>query len=62
MWIMRFLYCLVEGHALIDVTTSRRPYQFCLRCGKVKEPVAVLVNRSIRSCALVRIRVDRDER
>jgi hypothetical protein len=24
------------------VTTSRRPYQYCLHCGKVKEPLAVL--------------------
>jgi hypothetical protein len=42
MWIFRFAYCLLWKHAFINITSSRRPYQFCMRCGYVKEPVAIL--------------------
>jgi hypothetical protein len=42
MWIYRFTYCLFQGHSFIDITSSIRPYQYCLRCGKVKEPSAYL--------------------
>jgi len=42
MWILRFLYCCIEGHAFVDITSSSRPYRWCLRCGKIKEPVACL--------------------
>ena len=40
MWIYRFTYCLFQGHSFVDITSSARPYQYCLRCGKVKEPSA----------------------
>jgi hypothetical protein len=42
MGIFRFIYCLFNGHAYIDIVDDRRPYQYCLRCGKIEEPVAVL--------------------
>jgi hypothetical protein len=42
MWIYRYTYCLIQQHAFVDITTSDRPYQYCLRCGKVKEPLAYL--------------------
>ena len=42
MWIYRYTYCLIQQHAYVDITTSDRPYQYCLRCGKVKEPLAYL--------------------
>jgi hypothetical protein len=46
MSIFRIIYCIFEGHAYVDVvTTPRQPYQYCLHCGKVKEPVAILKTR-----------------
>jgi hypothetical protein len=42
MWILRFLYCCLDGHAFVDTTSSSRPYRFCVRCGKIKEPAAFL--------------------
>jgi hypothetical protein len=61
MWILRFFYCLFEGHAFVDITTAERPYQFCLRCGKIKEPTAVRVrSRShLNEPVPVRVRIDR---
>ncbi len=41
MWILSIIYCFIHGHAFLDITTDKRPYQYCIRCGKVKEPVAV---------------------
>jgi hypothetical protein len=38
MWIFRFMYCIFQGHAFIDITNSVHPYQYCMHCGKVKEP------------------------
>jgi len=42
MWIYRYTYCLIQQHAYVDITTLDRPYRYCLRCGKVKEPLAYL--------------------
>jgi len=42
MWIFRFTYCLFQGHAFVDVSSTDRPYQCCLHCGQVKEPIAFL--------------------
>jgi hypothetical protein len=42
MWIFRFTYCLIQGHAFVDIPSSDRPYQYCLHCGKMKEPIAIL--------------------
>jgi hypothetical protein len=47
MWIVRFTYCLFRKHAFIDITSSRRPYQYCMRCGYVKEPVAILKSHRV---------------
>ncbi len=57
MFIIRFLYCLIEGHAFVDTTATERPYQFCLRCGKIQEPSAYL-KRTHRSPEPVRVRID----
>ncbi len=46
MWITRFVGCYLKGHAFVDITRGRRPYQLCLHCGKIKEPLAVLINQS----------------
>jgi hypothetical protein len=51
MWIFRYTYCLLQGHAFVDITQTRRPYQYCLHCGKIKEPQAFLKNRELHSCA-----------
>jgi len=61
MRIISWIYCLFEGHAFIDVTATERPYQFCLRCGKIKEPTAVLVRSHVypKDQIAVRVRVDR---
>ena len=47
MWIFRFTYCLFQGHAFLDITNTSRPYQYCLHCGKVKEPPAFLKSHKI---------------
>ncbi len=44
MWIFRYTYCLFAGHAYVDITNGPRPYQYCLHCGKMKEPIAFLKN------------------
>lgn len=49
MWIHRYLYCMFQGHAFIDITTNRNPYQYCLHCGKIREPAFVIRNRSLKS-------------
>ncbi len=41
MWIFRFTYCIFRGHAFVDIPKTDRPYQYCLHCGKVKEPAAI---------------------
>jgi hypothetical protein len=51
MWIFRFTYCFFQGHAFVDVTTTERPYQYCLHCGKVKEPVAIVKQRTFHSAS-----------
>jgi hypothetical protein len=51
MWIFRYTYCLFQGHAFVDITQTRRPYQYCLHCGKIKEPAAVLKNHELHTCA-----------
>jgi hypothetical protein len=51
MWIFRYTYCLFQGHAFIDITQTSRPYQYCLHCGKIKEPRAILKTRELHSCA-----------
>jgi hypothetical protein len=40
MWINRFIFCIWQGHSYIDITSATRPYQYCLRCGNIKEPSA----------------------
>jgi hypothetical protein len=42
MWIIRTIECWLHGHSYIDVTTETRPYRYCLHCGKIEEPAAVL--------------------
>jgi len=49
MWIFRYIYCLINGHAYVDINSSKVPYQYCLRCGKVKEPIAVVVRSTVNS-------------
>ena len=49
MWIFRFTYCLFQGHAFVDITNTKRPYQYCLHCGTIKEPVAVEKTITLRS-------------
>jgi len=49
MWIHRYLYCIFQGHSYIDITTTRNPYQYCLHCGKIREPVFVARNSSLKS-------------
>ena len=41
MWIFRYTYCLLQGHAFVEITSTNRPYKYCLHCGKMEEPVAV---------------------
>lgn len=48
MWIYR-LYCLVQGHAFVDITTSRRPRKYCLHCGKILEPGYILKGRHLQT-------------
>jgi len=45
MWIFRYTYCLFQGHAFVDIKTSRDPYRYCLHCGKIIEPAAILKDR-----------------
>lgn len=52
MWIFRYTYCLFRGHAFVDITSAERPYQYCLHCGKVKEPAFVLKNHAMRANAV----------
>jgi hypothetical protein len=40
MWIFRYTYCLFNGHAYIDITSTQRSYRYCLHCGDIKEPTA----------------------
>jgi hypothetical protein len=49
MWIFRFTYCLIQGHAFVDITHTAKPYQYCLHCGKVQSPVAFLKSHGIHS-------------
>jgi|WetSurMetagenome_2_1015567.scaffolds.fasta_scaffold450406_2 hypothetical protein len=51
MWILRSIFCLFQGHTYIDITPTARPYQYCLHCGKIKEPMAVVKNRRLHSFA-----------
>jgi hypothetical protein len=44
MWIYRFVYFLFQGHAYIDINSIQRPYRYCLHCGEIMEPAAVLKN------------------
>jgi hypothetical protein len=46
-WILRFTYCLLQGHAYIDVTATPQPYRYCLHCGKVEEPLTAPVNHRL---------------
>jgi hypothetical protein len=36
MWIFRYTYCVIQGHAFVDIVTDRQPYQYCLHCGKIE--------------------------
>lgn len=36
MWILRYTYCIFQGHAFVDIVTDKKPYQYCLHCGKVE--------------------------
>jgi hypothetical protein len=47
-WIFKYAGCLIQGHEYIDLTGGRYPYQYCLHCGKIKEPLAVVKNRRPR--------------
>jgi hypothetical protein len=50
MWIFRYTYCLILGHGYMDVVTNdRHSYQYCLHCGKIKEPSSIIKNHSIHS-------------
>jgi hypothetical protein len=40
---------MFQGHAYIDITTTRTPYQYCLHCGKIREPGFVIRNRILKS-------------
>jgi hypothetical protein len=42
MLIFRYIYCIFQGHAYVDITSTHRPYKYCLHCGKIQEPVTVL--------------------
>jgi hypothetical protein len=42
MLIFRYIYCIFQGHAFVEITTTRRPYRYCLHCGKIVEPSSVL--------------------
>ena len=42
MWILRYIYCLLKGHSMVYITSSERPYRYCLRCGQIKEPLSIL--------------------
>jgi hypothetical protein len=52
MWILRFTYCLFAGHAFIDITNTKQPYQYCLHCGKVKVQDRLSDVRHMRSTAV----------
>ena len=52
MWIFRFTYCLFRGHSFIDITSSRKPYKYCLHCGKIQEPIAILRHSSSQDADL----------
>jgi hypothetical protein len=47
MCILRFTYCLLQGHAYIDVTATPQPYRYCLHCGKVHEQATVPMKRRL---------------
>lgn len=51
MWIFKFIYCVFNGHNFVDVTATIHPYQYCLHCDQVKEPVAIEKNRVSYSTA-----------
>jgi hypothetical protein len=55
MWIISHIFCLFEGHAFIDITHTTKPYQYCLRCGKIKEPGFILKPRELHSYAERRV-------
>jgi len=49
MWIIKTIECRLHGHSYIDVNAENRPYHYCLHCGKIEEPAAVLkTNRLYR--------------
>ncbi len=39
MWILRYVYCIFQGHAFVDIVTDHRPYQYCLHCGKISDRI-----------------------
>lgn len=47
MWIIKSFECRLHGHSFIDVTANNRPYHYCLHCGGVEEPLAVLKENHI---------------
>jgi hypothetical protein len=49
MWIFRYTYCLLEGHAFVDITATRHPYKYCLHCGKILEPGYVIKGRHLQT-------------
>lgn len=49
MWILKIIQCFLQGHIYKDINKAGRRYKYCLRCGKVKEPTAILINDRICS-------------
>jgi hypothetical protein len=42
MFIFRYIYCAFQGHAFVEITSTRQPYKYCLHCGKMQEPTSLL--------------------
>jgi len=36
MWLKKYLFCLVQGHALSAFAYKGAEYKYCVRCGKIE--------------------------
>ena len=48
MWLINYLFCLAQGHALSAFAYKGKEYKYCVRCGKFESTGVFKWNSSIQ--------------